>query len=80
MQYVGPTGLTLRTRFANHRYCIKHNITIRKKTSLGIHFYSIYHQYSHLRVTPIDCNLTLSNYDRKAKEAYWQFLLGTNKN
>jgi len=75
---VGETGCTLRQRFAGHRYCIKlNNKNTIKKTPIGIHFNSINHNLSHLKVTPIEFIGGGSVLQRRARETFWQLCLGT---
>jgi len=47
------------------------------KTPIGIHFNSIGHNLSHLKVTPIELLNSDSVPWRRAREAYWQLTLGT---
>jgi hypothetical protein len=73
IQYVGETGTTLRKRFNHHRSCI----ALDKSNPIGIHFNSIGHDITHLRVTPIETLAIDSKSFRLSREAYWQLVLGT---
>jgi len=76
LQYIGETGCSLRERFTNHCSTIKLNYK-NKKSPIGIHFNSIGHNISHLKVTPIEIISSNSVPWRRAWEVFWQLSLDT---
>lgn len=72
-QYVGETKNDLSTRMYQHRY----NIENKKKvdTLLVTHFLA--HGLAALRMAGLECNEFWTDQERRAKEKFWIFRLGT---
>ena len=73
IQYVGETNNSARERISGHRSCIKLN----KPTPIGIHFNSTDHSILDFSFTPIEQLTTDNVNNRRTRESFWQFKLGT---
>jgi GIY-YIG catalytic domain len=71
IQYVGETSKPLHVRMNNHRSCISQN----RDTPIGIHFNSIGHNLTHVKVIPIE--VQYNTRDRRSREYFWQLHLST---
>lgn len=74
-QYVGETGNTLSTRMTQHRYNIKNRREV--DTPLVGHF--LQHGFASFRIAGLESNIFWTDWERKKKERYWIFLLGTKE-
>lgn len=75
IKYVGETKNTLSTRMMQHRYNIKNKKEVH--TPLVKHF--LKHGLEAVKMAGLERNVNWSDWDRKKKERYWIFLLGTEE-
>lgn len=75
LQYVGETGNTLSTRFAQHKY----NITRRKNLTTPLVKHFLLHGLAALSTTVSECNDLWTTSQRKAAEKRWIIKLGTKE-
>ena len=74
VQYVGETGQTIKRRFYNHTYNIRHKID----TLVSKHFVEPEHSISDMTCTIIE-QVKIDNTDyRKQREKFWRYKLKTN--
>lgn len=64
-QYVGQTGRRLKDRLNSHRSNIHNN----KQTAVAIHFNEPLHNYTHLKIIPIE--IVNESADRINRETFW---------
>lgn len=72
-QYVGETGNSLSTRFAQHKY----NFVHKKKLYTPLVAHMLQHGWEALQVTIIESNRRWKTTQRRAAERRWIALLGT---
>ncbi len=75
IQYVGETKNMLATRMAQHRY----NIRNQKDTNTPLVKHFIEHGLTSMRVAGLQKNINWTDLERKKKEKYWIYLLGTRQ-
>lgn len=75
IQYIGETKNTLSTRMTQHRYNIKNKKEV--DTPLVKHF--LHHGYASIRMAGLQRNINWTDWERKKKEKYWIYLLGTRE-
>lgn len=73
LKYVGETKNSLSTRMVQHRYNIQHKK--RVDTPLVLHFLD--HGLASLRVAGLQRDTNWTDLERKKRERYWIFILGT---
>lgn len=74
-KYVGETKNSLSTRMVQHRYNIRNKK--REDTPLVIHFLN--HGLASLRVAGLQKDINWTDWERKKRERYWIFVLGTRE-
>lgn len=74
-KYVGETGNNLSTRMTRHRYCIRHKKEV--DTPLVTHF--LQHGVASVRMAGLEKNVTWTDVERKKRERYWIYSLGTRE-
>lgn len=75
LKYVGETKNTLSTRMTQHRYNIKNNKEV--ETPLVKHF--LFHGLEYLRIAGLQKDINWTDWERKKKERFWIFRLGTRE-
>ncbi len=73
IQYVGETKNTLSTRMAQHRYNVRNKKDV--DTLLVKHF--LHHGLASMRMAGLQRNVNWTDGERKKRERFWIFLLGT---
>lgn len=74
-KYVGETKNNLSTRMTQHRYNIRHEKEV--DTPLVQHF--LEHGLASMRIAGLEKNMCWTDWDRKKREKYWIYLLGTRE-
>lgn len=74
-KYIGETRNMLSVRMAQHKYNIKNKRDTH--TPLVRHF--LFHGLGSVRVAGIEKNFTWSDWERKRRERYWIYTLGTRE-
>lgn len=75
IQYIGETKNNLYTRLSQHIY----NINNRKELSTLLVKHFIQHGVDSLRISGIEGNVCWSDRDRKRRERFWIFTVGTRE-
>lgn len=75
VQYVGETKNTLSTRMMQHRYNVKN----KKSTDTLLVQHFLIHGEEAMRMAGLQRNVSWTDWERKKKEKYWIFLLGTKE-
>ena len=73
--YVGETKNDLSTRMMQHRY----NIRNRKEVDTPLVNHFLEHGLASVRMAGLQRDINWSDWDRKKRERYWIFLLGTRE-
>lgn len=74
-KYVGETKNSLSTRMMQHRYNIRNKKQV--DTPLVKHFLD--HGFASIKLAGLEKNCNWTDWDRKKRERYWIFLLGTRQ-